>query len=676
MSKITRIITRHWKSLIALNVLIGTVSLIAIQTSSKTWNASAKLILPTTSTNLDANLGTLGSLRNGNAIFSDRVNPLKVQESILMSDTLLEEVLKDDTQKDKFKKFSKYKSLFTTSPQEESTIISLTVAGSTPEIAQERITSLIEVYQKRLNELRKANSTARQKFSLQELERAKANLDVAQTNLANFQQTTGIVADEEQTKGIVSNISVLTNAKSQAIAQVALNEKRVESLSQRLSLMPQEAISSLSLGENKDFQFLQSKLSELEINLLKLRVNFKETHPEVQNLVIERQKLISLIQKQIAQVTTGGKIDKTINTDRQGRALLIQQLITAETEAKAQQKQAEQIDRQIQQLRTLLSSLPKNQAKLAQLQQQVDFAEGVYKGLVAQIQQNNINAFDAYPNVEVLDPPKVNPKPVSPKLSLMIINAFLASVIGSIALLLFLERRNPLLNPKDLQDEKFPVVASIPKLKHSYKTWYLKDETELEFQRLASAISLQNLANRRLLVTSAMMGEGKTIVTLKLACALVDLGFRVLMVDGDFRRAQLTHCLGYMNTPSSDSDVPISIKPNLDLLPTVPRQNKIAEMIRRGDFDRRVVSAESSRKYDYIIFDSAPVILTSETALMAAAIRNTLFVVKPGKSYCKPVTDSLRQLNQHQAYLVGLVVNGLDNHSSKSFYNFKVFTNK
>ena len=47
-----------------------------------------------------------------------------------------------------------------------------------------------------------------------------------------------------------------------------------------------------------------------------------------------------------------------------------------------------------------------------------------------------------------------------------------------------------------------------------------------------------SLDNRRLMVSSSTFGEGKTTVTLGLAMALIDLGFRVLIVDGDFRRAE------------------------------------------------------------------------------------------------------------------------------------------
>jgi polysaccharide biosynthesis transport protein len=316
-------------------------------------------------------------------------------------------------------------------------------------------------------------------------------------------------------------------------------------------------------------------------------------------------------------------------------------------------------------LKSTLKSIPPQQAKLLELQRQVDVAEGVYKGLVAQVQQTNIDVFDVYPNVEILEQPRVDPKPIEPKLSLIVLNALLAAVIGSIALILLLERRNPLLSPQDLQDMKFPIVVSVPRIKLTNAKWQEGEETEVEFQRLASSVSLQPLDNRRLLITSAIEGEGKTTVTLGLARALLDLGFRVLMVDGDFYQAELTHRL-LPNLTFNSTQQPISITSNLDLLPAAPQQKKIIEMISQGSFERTLVTAESYSQYDYVLVDSAPVSTTTATALMTAQIPNVLFVVRPESSYSNSVRNSLEQLIQHRAQILGLVVNGIET-ASKAY---------
>ena len=667
MSIVAKIATRHWKSLVGFNLLVLVAILGTVAKSQRTWwVANAQLILPESSSHLDANLGTLGSLTD-NGSSSSQI-PLKVQTSVLMSDAIMERVWTSDPERREFSSLDKYKRLFIIAPQEQSTIISVSVTGSSPKLARQRASELIETYEQRLNELRQANGAAREHFSQNQLQDAQQRLRQAQTELAKFKKSSGLIDSEAQTQGIVSTITTLDAAQAQAQAQALASENKVKSLSERLDLTPNQAIRSLRLGENQGYQFVQQKLSEVEDALVKARVVYQDDYPVVQHLLEQRQQLQRQIQQYIAQASDGTTIDTILNTSGgvAGRSTLLQQLILAEGDANAQRRQADQLLSHIKQLNTDLKSIPEKQAKVLELQRQSDIAEGVYKGLVAQVKQSNVDAFNAYPNVQVLDSPRVEPKPLrSPKLSLVAINALLASAIGSIALVLLLERRNPLLSPKDLQALRFPIVVSIPQLKHSGTRLKLNDETEVEFQRLASAISLQSLKNRRLLIASAIMGEGKTTVTLGLATALVDLGFRVLVVDGDFRQAELSHRLRYTQDTSA-VEQPVQIQPGLDLLPTLPKRGKIVELVTGGRFEQALAAAQSANDYDYVLVDSAPVSLTSETALMAAIVPNVLFVVQPGNSYSKSVNYSLEQLTQHHAQILGLVVNGVEN-SSKPY---------
>ena len=291
MGKVAAIATRHWKSLFILNLLVIAATAGKLATSPKVWTATAQLILPQKSGNLDANLGTLGSLRNGEPGFSSEVNPLKVQASILTSDALLEQVLASDPEKSKFSRLLKYKRLFTVKPQEQSTIISLAVSGSTPELAQGRANNLLQVYQQRLNQLRQADSVSRKQFSQKELNQAKERLDQAQRAVAQLKQSTGLVNSEAQTQGIVTIINNLTTVQAQALAQVQAGENRIQVLSSRLSLTPNQAIRSLGLGENQNYQFVRNKLAEVDANLVKLRATFTDNHPTVRKLLSERDEL-------------------------------------------------------------------------------------------------------------------------------------------------------------------------------------------------------------------------------------------------------------------------------------------------------------------------------------------------------------------------------------------------
>ena len=663
MNKITAITFRHWKPVILWNLLVlGLTSYIATVTP-RMWDATVQLTIPATNGNLDASLGILGSLRKSDSSISAiGDSQLQMQKSILTSDTLMENVLSKAPQKTDFQSVSAYKSLFEDSVDENSRIITVNTKGLSPKLAKLRTNNLITLYQQRLKELRQQNRLSKRQFSAVELEEARTKLMSAQQSLAEFKQSSALVDAEEQTKAIVTTIDNLTKSQLEALSLAEYNQNRVNTLSNVLSMSSNQAIRSLSLGENRDYQFMRGKLAEIKAELSELRAKYTDNHPAVRELIQQEQVLSNRIQNQVQKTSGGIPIDTTVSGEGEGRAGLIEQLILAETEASGQQKRAQLIQNQINQLKSSLNSIPNQQKTLLELQRNVDVAEGVYKGLVAQVQQTNIDVFDVYPNVEILDSTRVGNKPISPKNSLMILNALLAGITGSIALILLLERRNPLLSPQDLNDMKFPMVVSIPQLKNAQLTAELisdSDDNQVKFQRLASALSLQPLNNRHLLITSAMESEGKTTVTLGLGKALVDLGFRVLVVDGDFIRAELTQDLGFTQELNVKNEV-IELAPNLDLLPTTPRSSQIVKMVSQGRFQQALADAESHTKYDYVLVDTAPVSATTATALMTAQIPNVLFVVKPGMSFSNSVRDSLQQLMEHQAQILGLVVNGVE----------------
>lgn len=438
-------------------------------------------------------------------------------------------------------------------------------------------------------------------------------------------------------------------------------------LSTRVALTPAIAVNSVRLKENKEYQLIRDKLSEVEVALIEARGKLTTNHPEVRNLQYQRSVLDNQLKKYMADSTTNGRVvDKAIG---ENTASLSEQMILAESEAVGMLSKVEQLGVQIDKLRLRLNSLPEKQAKLLELQRKYDIAEGVYTGVVAQAEQAKLSAFSAYPSVQVLAEPIVDTKPSGPKLRLMVLGALLASGFGSAAIVLFLENRNPLLSPKDIVQTNIPVLASIPLMKNMNGRLDSKLGGEIECQRLASAISLMQLDTGRLMIASATTGEGKTTTTLGLANALINLGFKVLLVDGDFRKSELSQFLGHLPQQNWDSRfMQINIRQNLDLLSVNIAEDKIAEFVARGEFEQHLNYVQDNGNYDYVLVDSSPVTLTPEAALLAKVISKVLFVVRETSSHRNYFCDSIEQLTRHKAEIAGLVVNGVETRAQGYMY--------
>lgn len=672
--KISIIVKRYFLPLVALNAtIIGCTGIIAAL-SPRVWTASTQLILPATTANLDASLGTLGQIKDQGIAFTNELNPLQIQTSILTSDDLIRSVQLSDPEKEEFKNFDSYKKIFKVKPVDQSTSIRIEVTGSLPEIAKQRAQSLIDNYQKRLNELRLGTSNSKQQFSKMQLQEAEINLRTARNKLAQFQTSTGLVNNEEQTKNLVEGIKNLTESKTEIFSQSSAAQTRANELKQQLNLTPQQAMNSLRLGQNKEFQELRAKLSEIDKDIAINKGIVTEEHPTLVSLREKRSQLLLALNRQLNKVVPNSQ---NVDTNFGGQNFqdatsnLMAKLVEADNESKALQEQASQIDIQLRKMEVDLRAISSKQAQLSDLQRKYEIAEGVYKGIVAQLEQAKISAFNSYPDVQILDAPTVNPKPTSPKPSLMLLGAMLSSIFASLALISYLESRNSLLKPKDLKDIELPILARIPTFKPSTVGLRLESATEMSFQRLASTLSLMQLENRRLMVSSSISGEGKTTITIGLAAALVALGFRVLVVDGDFHEAKLSKHFGYV-LPSQSNALPtvVSINRGLDLLPTSPIENdKVGEFIARGSFENHLCLIQERGNYDYIIVDSSPLTSTSEAALMASILINVLMVVRLGLSDKYMVQEGLELLSRHHARIMGLGMNGVE--QGREGYGYK-----
>jgi len=679
MNQIVSIIRRYWLPLLGWNTAVLAATIYAVNyvsmNTSPVWKANAQMTIPQTTANLNASLGTLGSVQNAGLSFKD-VDPLQSQLAILTSNIVLERVLATDPEKSLYPTPMSYAGLFEVTIEKGSALISLNAQGSRPDLAFKRVQALIAAYQQRLNELRHNDADVRTQFAQAELEKARRDLTQAQTALANFQKSTGIVDIDQQTQTLISTINQLRTTQANLIAQAQGNATQAQVAAAGLGMAPQQAMNSLRLGENKEYQAIRTKVSEVDTALAEARGQYTDESPLVQSLLLKRQELLRALNQQIATVIPGAnaaEVDTSLggNGSTDSRLEMIAELIKTQTVAQGMQQQAGQLQNQINKLTAELNSITANQAQLLDLRRRYEIAEGLYKGIIAQTEQSKTSPFNVYPNVQTLDEPVIDPNAARPRLKVVAFGGFLAAIFGSIALLAFLETRNPLLKPKDLRQVEFPMLGSIPRLKQPNMEQNLGAEITIEFQRLASAILMQE--HQCLMVTSATSGEGKTTVTLGLALALVNFGFRVLIVDGDLRKAQMSHRLGHNQTKIKANAEPTlaAVYPGLDLMPaaSIPK-GKIAEYFARGGFEQHLSSIRGSGRYDYVLVDSPPVGLASETNLMSALVCNVLFVVRSGTSDRYPVMESLEQLVRHNARIMGVVVNGMESRTDVYRYGY------
>jgi uncharacterized protein involved in exopolysaccharide biosynthesis/Mrp family chromosome partitioning ATPase len=655
MNRIFSIAARHWKPVVAVNALIFSIAAFNILNSEKSWNAYAQLILPSTTTDLNADLGTLGQLRGGQGlIVSQQIDSRQTLSSIMTSDEVVRLVWESDPEREEFGRLGAYKGLFEVTPSATTTVISIASKGHTPELAQDRLERLIQSFQNRLNSLRQSDAEQRLAFVEEELLKAEISLSQSENNLANFQEATSLVDVDTQARTLTESINTLNLARGNLMAQYVASQTRVQSLSSQLGQNPMQAIQALQLAEDPMYQAVLTGLSEIETSLVTAQSQFTDEHPAVQGLLFQQNELFQRQNELVGEAATRvAGVDTTIGVNR---ANLIRELILEESATQALEQQAIETGQQLEELVGQLREIPASRSRLGELQRQFDIAEGVYTGIIAQIQATRVNAFSTYPSVQILDTPSADPRPES-SLKLIALGAIVASLFSTAALILFLESRNPLLSRKDLEQVDFEILGAIPHLHGFSNSVDHRLENSIALQRLATAITMLATPKNRLIIGSPTSNEGKTVITLGLGLVLSDLGFKVLMVDADFQENGLGRRLGLAESLGYDGAKPVGVRNKLDVIQIPIVREGVSEFISSGKLERYLDQLQESGEYDYVLIDSTSFDIANDLTLMTRVVSHVLLVVRPGTSYRDSFYETIEYLSRHGGKVAGITLN-------------------
>lgn len=202
----------------------------------------------------------------------------------------------------------------------------------------------------------------------------------------------------------------------------------------------------------------------------------------------------------------------------------------------------------------------------------------------------------------------------------------------------------------------------------------VSEYTQESIKKLALNIEFASMGRElhTLTVTSTTPKEGKSSVSLMLACELAKEGNSVLLVDMDYRSPMIGRYLGRRNK----KDIFDYMSGNAKLTDVIARTNtpdlyfmdsnhRIALNANLEAFDRFI---EESRNYfDIVIFDTAPLGMFIDAASLAAKSDGTLVIVADGRVEQKELKKVLTQLQQVKANVLGIAFNFV-NHKEKNYY--------
>jgi capsular exopolysaccharide synthesis family protein len=187
---------------------------------------------------------------------------------------------------------------------------------------------------------------------------------------------------------------------------------------------------------------------------------------------------------------------------------------------------------------------------------------------------------------------------------------------------------------------------------------------------------------RVILVTSPSSGEGKTTTVANLAVAFGDAGHRVCIVSGDLRRPRiheffgLSNECGLTNVVAGEATLAAAVQrfresENVYLLASGPPPLKPSELLASSRTKKFFV--ELVETFDLILVDSPPVLPVTDASVLSGFAEGVLVVTQTGSTRRRALTRAIDVLQQVQAPIVGLVVNGAEDEVrygySSSYYH-------
>ena len=178
--------------------------------------------------------------------------------------------------------------------------------------------------------------------------------------------------------------------------------------------------------------------------------------------------------------------------------------------------------------------------------------------------------------------------------------------------------------------------------------------------------SAKNVPNL-IMVTSALSGEGKTFTSLNLAISIaMEMDRTVLLVDSDLAKPNLsrmlqiserpgfTECLMDPNLEMGDCLLRTDV-PKLTVLPAGQRVNRATELLASNTMEARLLEMSSRYADRIVLFDSPPLLATSEASVLARHVGQVAVVIEYGSTPQFLVKEALGLLESSES--VSLILN-------------------
>ncbi len=293
-------------------------------------------------------------------------------------------------------------------------------------------------------------------------------------------------------------------------------------------------------------------------------------------------------------------------------------------------------------------------------------------------------------SVEEIGSADVNPNPVSPNIMKNTAIGLLFGIVLAVAVIFLIDFFDNTVKDNDELSNRFdkPILGEVQFFSHNGKRKRRKKNTSFEdhprctllnddipfyiiesykAMRTNLTFSLSTSDKKIIAVSSSMPGEGKSTTAANLAIALAQTDSKVLLIDGDLRRP-VQHKTFEINNKNGLSSILGKMKKieeciqqtsldNLDIITSGPKPPNPSELLASAQTEKLLEAV--SEKYDYIIIDTPPINVVSDTLGLNKYIAGVILVLRYGITTFDEVTESMKNTELSDTNIMGFVLNDI-----------------
>ena len=493
----------------------------------------------------------------------------------------------------------------------------------------------------------------------------KAEVNAAEKSLQNFLDSENIVGAEGGT--------TIANKELELISSKHIDAKR-----DRLSLeshynqiqAAKGSIRALELVpgvlQDRTVQEFKRQVLEVELKRSELAKRYGAKHPSMKAAQSEVNNARGSLNSQIRSVINGIKSDYSA--------------------ALASEKS---LEKALAKTRVGLQDLGRKEYKRKELENEAESKRAVYDTFLQRFNETNATGDLNSANARIVDPAVVPVLPAKPKKKLIVIAAFIASLMAGVVFAFLLEAlNNTVQTPEDVENKLSTTLLGIlPLLKEtkanpdpSYGEFLAENQSSFaeSVRTIRTGIVLSALDNphKVIAVTSTMPGEGKTSVALSMAFALGQME-KVLLIGADMRRPAFTKALGMdkkamglsnfvAGTAKLDECIQRHEEGGIDVIGAGTIPPNPLELLSSKRFAKALQLLEE--KYDRIVIDTAPSQSVSDAMVISPLVGGMIYVVKADSTTYQHAKSGIKRLRDVNAPLIGVVLNQVNTQKASKYY--------